>query len=284
MSNLQNVAMLVNLSIAAWTASVKDEQVSKAVKTQHTAAPKSGWFSKKLLDPVALQELKTIESRVRSYHYRVTLAWGDNGDRVLPGAMFMEYTAQLRALIGEFDAAVEAFVARYPTLITEAKTMLGTMYNEKDYPTAGDIRARFGVKLVYSPVPAANDFRVDVGDDAIKEIRESIQANLNARLVAATRECFDRLYEVVQAVHVRLDDPKAIFRDSLIENVQVLVDVLPSLNIADNTDLKSAVANARANLLEKPEALRKNRTLRANVASAAGTLMKTIEQARQAVV
>lgn len=273
---LQEKAMLVSLSISSWTASKKDNKAGDSVKAQAAAAAKAGWFNKRLVDPAALQPIGKIEGRLRDFHYKYTLAWSDNGDRVLPGAAFMDYTAGLRALKIEFDDAVRAFVADYPQLVQNARQMLGAMYEPGDYPSAASIAQRFGVRNVFSPVPDAEDFRVDVGEEAAAEIRKNITANVEQRLVGATRECWDRLDEVVKAMMIKLADENAVFRDSLVENIRVLVAILPKLNIAGDQKLEHVIAKVKTWLLVDPDDLRKSKKLRALTADKAAEILADI--------
>jgi Protein of unknown function (DUF3150) len=278
MSNaLQERAMLVNLSVSSWTASKKDNKAGDSVKAQAAAAAKAGWFNKRLVDPTALAPISKLEGRLRDFHYKFTLPWGDNGDRVLPGAAFMDYTAGLRTLKDEFDAAVAKFVADYPQLVQNARLMLGKMYEPGDYPTPSSIAQRFAVRTAFSPVPDAADFRVDVGAEAIEEIKKNITANVENRLKGATRECWDRLAEVVGTMYERLNDPEAVFRDSLVENLRTLVGILPKLNITNDANLNNALVKIRDWLLVSPDDLRRSKKLRALTAEKAYLVLMEIK-------
>ena len=275
---LQERAMLVNLSISAWTASKKDNKASDSVKSQAAANTKAGWFNKRLIDPTALQPLGKLEGRCRDMHYKFTLAWGDNGDRILPAAAYFDYTEQLRGLRAEYEAAVDQFCRDYPQLVQDARLMLGTMYDPNDYPAVGSIKQRFGIRTVFTPVPDAEDFRVSVGAAAVEEIKKSITDSVNARLVGATRDCWVRLEEAVKAIHERLSDPDAVFRDSLIENLSVLLDLLPKLNITGDQKLNQVVKQCRDWLITPPDNLRgrRNVAFRALTAEKAGEILKDI--------
>lgn len=276
MSALQERAMLVGLSVSAWTASKKDNKASESAKASAGAKSKAGWFNKRLVDPDALQPISKIEGRIRDFHYRYTLPWSDNGDRVLPGAAYFDYTTGLRALKSEFDTEVNTFVSNYPQLVQEARAILGAMYEPRDYPTADSIAGRFEVKTSFSTVPDAGDFRVDVGDEAVAEIRKNITANVEQRLHGATRECWDRLAEVVSAMATKLADDKAVFRDSLVGNIEALVGILPKLNITNDKELNEVVELVRRRLLIDPEDLRRSKTLRASTATNAAEILTLI--------
>lgn len=274
---IQTRAMLVNLSISSWTASKKDNTASRVTKTSAGATEKAGWFNKRLVDPASLLPIGTAEGRLRAYHYSATLAWGDNGDRILPGESFFSYTNKMRELEAEFDAAVRTFIAAYPQLVQDARKMLGTMYQPSDYPDANNIRDRFAVKKVFTPVPDVADFRVDIGDEALAEIRKGLTEAINDRMKGAARECWMRMDDVVGKMCERLGDPKAIFKDSLIENVEVLVGLLPALNITQDVELTRVTNRMQSELVRsKASVLRWNKARRQEVYEAAESIRKEI--------
>jgi hypothetical protein len=263
MSHLQEQAMLVNLSISSWTASKKDRTASRDVKASKGATEKAGWFNKRLVDPTSLQAINNVEGRARALHYSMTLPWGDNGDRILPAQAYMDYVDQLRALRTEFEGEVNTFVKNYPQLVQDARKMLGAMYEPGDYPEPHQIKHRFDMRSVFTPVPDAKDFRVDVGDEAVAEIKRNIAEAVEQRLVGATRECWVRLEAVVGKMAETLLDPDQVFRDSLVDNIRTLVAMLPKLNITNDMALDNVVHEAARWLVVDTESLRKDKKFRA---------------------
>jgi len=110
---------------------------------------------------------------------------------------------------------------------------------------------------------------VDVGDEAVAEIRKSITDSVEQRLRGATRECWSRLDEAVSKMHTALEDPERVFRDSLVENLRTLVLLLPKLNLTGDAKLTQALSEVREHLLIEPDALRKDKKLRAVTAAKA---------------
>ncbi len=273
---IQERALLVSLSISSWTASKKDNKASTAVKQQHGAAAKAGWYNKRLIDPSSLLAIGQIEGRARDYHYMMTLPWGNNGERLLSGEAFFDYTSKMNEFSQAFTDEVKKFVIAYPQLVQDARQMLGTMYEPGDYPAPSDIRHRFDIKTVFTPIPDVADFRVDIGDAAIEEIRKGLTEAVNDRMKSATRECWMRLDEAVGAMAEKLIVPDAVFRDSLVDNLRVLCELLPKLNITKDQNLEIVIDNVRTLLLVEPAYLRRNKMTRAATAYAAEEIRKDI--------
>lgn len=276
MSNaLQEKAMLVNLSVSAWTASKKDNNASTSVKAQASATAQAGWFNKRLVNPDSLKAIGKVEGRIRDFHYKHTLPWGDNGDRILSALAYMDYVDGLRALKNEFENEVAGFVRDYPSLVQSARGMLGSLYDPGDYPTPESIKQRFEVRSGFTPMPDAADFRVDVGAEAVAEIKKSITESVNERLRVATKECWLRLDDVVKKMADTLDDPERVFRDSLVENIRELVILLPKMNLTGDKALDVAIMEIKGNLLVEPDGVRKDKKLRAIVAAQAQEIWET---------
>lgn len=276
---LQNQAMIANLTIRAWGARKYDRAVSAEVDIAHSAQD-GGRYNKMLIDKSALDPLSKHAGRIRDYHYTATLPWGDNGDRLLPAKAYMEYTAAMRKFKDASDVLTHTFVASYPQLVADARQRLGTMYDAQDYPPTDDISGRFGVSVSFLPVPDAKDFRVDVGDEALAEIRQSINDSVAERQAGAVKECWSRLRDVVTSLHIMMCKEKPIFRDSIIENIRDLVEMLPKLNITGDSSLTEVCAVIAKDLLQTtlPSILRKSPMARQRLAERSANVLQLISQ------
>lgn len=272
---LQERAMLVNLNIRGWSARKRDKNIGKEVERAHQATD-AGNFNKLLIDKTALKPLENLSGVMRDTHYKMTLPWGDNGDRLLPATMYFDYVNTFRDLRSRFDSAVRDFVTNYPTYKQAARKRLGSMYDPEDYPDVSVIAQKFSAKPSFLPVPDAKDFRVDLGEEAVGEIRKDIEKEMANRQLEATKDLWSRLKDVVSRIHERLSDPEAIFRDSLIENAQTLCALAQKLNFTNDPDLEHTRKDIEHRLCRvAPQRLRDDKTVRALVADAAADILKT---------
>lgn len=230
---LNHKAMLMTLSISQWTARKHDKLASSEIEKSH-GAKNAGRFNKLLVDAEALKPIASAASALRDYHNTNTLPWTDDGRRLLPSKLFMTYTQDMRRLKDTFDVRVRAFVNEYPGLVHTARQRLGTLYDPRDYPDVSKIALKFSVNIDPEPVPSANDFRVDVGETEVARVRQEIEHAVRSRQEKAVHDLFGRIREVVGAMHDRLSDPKAVFRDSLVDNVKNLHGLIPALNLTDD--------------------------------------------------
>lgn len=273
---LQEKAMLANLTIHQWTARKFDKTASKEVEVKHNAKD-AGAFSKRLIDKNALKPLSSLAGQIRELHYQRTLPWGDNGDRLLPSTMFMEYTAELRALRTVFETLAYEFIKKYPSLVQAAQARLGTLYKPKDYPDINDIQRRFSVSISFLPVPEAADFRVDIGAEEAETIRQDITAQLKKQQENMLVDLWQRLHEVISKAHERLSQPDAKLYDSLLENIRVTTRVVSKLNFTNDLYLASVLGNIEYRLCSiNIESLRNSKTKRQGAAIIADEILKAI--------
>lgn len=267
-------AMLVTLNIGQWTARKHDKSVTAEVDRAH-AAKDGGRYNKLLIDKAALDPIDQIVGASRQHHYKVTLAWGDNGDRLLAASLFMEFTQEMRRFRTEFEQRVRTLVNDYPRLVQEARKRLGTMYDPNDYPATSDISSRFYFNLEYSPVPTANDFRVDLSAEHVEAIKADIQRVEHERQDKAMREVFDRVRKIVGKIHEQTKDKDRRIYDSALENARDLADLLPALNFTNNPQLTTVEADIRK-LLVPADRLRQDKRLRADTAKAADAILAAL--------
>jgi hypothetical protein len=278
-SAIHTRALLVWLQISTWSARKYDRSVSNKVNRDAGATDDAGRYNKLLLpgDATSYKTLVTLLGSLRAWHYTETLAWSDEGNRLLTTANFMRYADTLRTKITEIDRATEDFVSDYPALRTAAAMKLKGLYKPEDYPDVSDIRGKFGVKVSYNPVPIAEDVRVNLAADQIAMIEASINANNTSSVQTAMRDAWERLHTVVNTAAVKLADPSAIFRDSLIGNVSELCDVLKRLNVTDDPDLermRQTVASQIATM--SPDTLRSSKVARQQTADKAKQILDSM--------
>lgn len=272
MSNISTRAMLINLSITSWTARKHDKKITSEVAANHNTSESAGRYNKNLLpmDSATYKAVTQAANAARTAHYEQTLPWSDEGSRILPAANYIEYSTRLQRLHNEFDNAVAAFIADYPTLQNNAQRLLNGLYNAEDYPSVAELRSKFSFSTKVLPLPDANDFRVSLDEDDVQAIRSEIERNVQDSINAAQGDLYERLFSAVSRMVDRLSDDKAIFRDSLVINLRELCDIIPRLNLTGDANLEALRVRIEKSLASfEPDDLRDDKALRASVAKMA---------------
>jgi hypothetical protein len=272
--------MLVKLSISIWTARKFDKMVTAEVAANHGAAADAGRYNKQILSGDSLKKVNKIASDTRTQHYANTLAWTDEGWRLLPTANWDAYTALTRDLRTQFNAALADFVADYPGLRELARTRLNGMYRSEDYPAPHEMESKFSFSVDFSPVPASGDFRLDLPQAQLDAVEASVESRVQVATSEAMREIWGRLYDTVKAMRDRLSDPKAIFRDSLVNNARDLTELLTRLNVTGDPDLEQMRVAVRDGLTGlDAQSLRTDTGARAETAQKASEILSAMSAA-----
>lgn len=272
-------ALLVWLSISSWSARRYDRTVSNKVNADYNASTDAGRYNKFLLpgDAPTYKALTTLMQGIRAQHYDHSLAWSDEGWRLLPTANYMEYTTWFRDQHRNVTIALNDFLNDYARLKDQAAVKLGKLYKPEDYPSLQDLRSKFAIDVKYSPLPAIGDVRVNLADDQVAMIESQIQKSISDATTIAMRDAWQRLYNVVAKISERLNTPDAIFRDTLISNARDLCKSLTRLNVTNDPELEAM----RARVLESittfdPDVLRDNARVRRNVGAEADKILESM--------
>ena len=250
-TNIASSAMLVDLRISVWTARKTDKRAAAEVAFNHNAASKSGTYYKSLIDGSALDPIKEIVGAARTYHYKMTLPWADTGPRALKSTAYFEYMQQMQQYGNMFRAAVQDLLNDYPLHRQEAKRLLGSLFDDTEYPYASELAGKFGFRTSVTPLPTGDDFRVNLNDEEIEaRLRAEINASTQAVASTALGDAFERIAKVTAAFVDRLSKPDSVFRDSLVENARDLCDVLPHLNLTDDPALAAMATRLRDKLTQ----------------------------------
>lgn len=239
--NLTNDAMLVDLTITAWSGRRYDREASDQVAAAHDASSSAGRYNKLLLPKSAFAALTAVVSEARNTHYAQTLPWDDKRARLLTVANYDRYTELLAAIRERMVRQRTRFIEDYDTNVHEARLNLGKLFRIEDYPSKDALIGKFSIRYRITPVPDADHFMARLASDDTERVKRDIEAHNAERLNQAITDLYRRLAEAVDRVSERLRNDEEgkplVFRDSMIENIRELVDIVPRLNIFDDHGL-----------------------------------------------
>ena len=271
-------AMLVDISISQWSMRAYDRKISKEIEEEHKAE-NAGRFNKILIAVEESRRIVQAAGEARTFHYMNTLPWSDEGKRILPSANYWDYVNELNIKKHKFWRIVESFWNGYENYKDEAKIRLNTMFNEDDYPPLEQLRNKFRFNISFLPIPKAEDFRVDLGNDAIERIKLEIEQTVETAERAAIKDMWTRLYDSIKHIIDRLSSEDAIFRDSLIGNVIELSALLPKLNFTNDSHLNDLCKEINQSICTiAPESIRKDANLRKATVNKAGEIIKKVKE------
>ena len=241
-------AVLVEMNISVWTANKLDRGETDKVIANASAVKDAAQVRKNLMAGTSMRKnIADYTAGCRLWHNTRTLPWADKGARLLPTSLFMDYKAEVNVRRDTYNRMVDEFITAYPSLVQTAQNYLGALFNPEDYPSVDEVRSKFGFRLVFSPVPESGDFRLQVAEQDLQDLREQYEENFKGRLTEAMREPWDRLHKLLGDMSKKLtdaendeDQSKKRFHDTLITNATSLCGLLTHLNVSKDPKLEEA--------------------------------------------
>ena len=273
-TSLSCKALLVELRISNWSGRRYDLSASNSVAEKFNNNPDYARVNKALVAKEAIQKIYKVVYTARRYHYSMTLPWGDSGTRILPGELYLEFTKKIREFKQEFNSRVEEFISSYPELMKEAKNTLNGLFKADDYPDLRILRNKFCFELHFTPISEVNDLRINLQEADKEKLRRDVEYRQNQLQEEAMTNLWQRVYELVKPMADKLNDPKGIFRDSLVEKIHDLTNLLPKLNITGDKKLNDLTNEIRQKLCSRsPGELRDLDGVRGRVAKDADDIL-----------
>jgi hypothetical protein len=246
---ISDKAMLICLHITMWSARKFDKRVSEEVAQSHEANTNAGRYNKHLLDQAEkLEELRTLAGQIRQYFYKVTLPWSDEGYRLLPSHLYFEFTNQMSEFKTGYEQLVREFLDAYPTYREQARSSLGLLYRDSDYPDWSKLTEKFDLTTDILPIPCGEDFRVTLGEEEKARVAREIDQQVKQSLTRATSELWSRLMQAVAHLAAQLERPKARLHTSTLRNVTEIADLVPRLNVTNDEELTALAQETNSRL------------------------------------
>lgn len=272
--NINETAMLANVSLGSWVARKYDKKASVEVTNSNNATTDAGRFNKQLIAKDEINKIVALDQQIRLYHYSVTLPWLDDGARILPAKKYMEYSDKMREYRNKREGILSDFFDKYEALKEQAKLFLGDLFNEQDYPSLDKIKRKFSFDVRIFPLPISSDFRVNIHENEVKKIRNQIEEQTKVILDNSIRDLYSRLYKVVKHLAEKIVDTESQFKNSIIGNICELCDLLKDLNISEDKEFENTRKRIEDSLCKvDPQDLRDDKEFRQKTADEAQSIL-----------
>lgn len=204
--SIASAAMLGSLNVSVWEGRKKDKGIEQEIADNKGARSKRATSVHKHLfvDCPPLEAIKSLRGEARIWFNKCTLPWDDNGRRLIPTAIYFEIQQEMANYQSRFDALVNTFVRVYSTEISKQAFERGAMFNRDEYPKVEEIAGKFCFAINLTPVPMSGDFRVDIGNEALKELNDRCESDTQLRIKGAMSDAWERVKAQVEWVHDRM--------------------------------------------------------------------------------
>lgn len=270
--------LLCNLQIRSWSGKATDQDATREVIESKQAAKDSGAFTKNLMASAGV-ELKAVHQQggnLRHFVYAKTLPWCANGEgvqrgsRLLASSTAMDFLQEFKQHKKNYDEAVRALVAVWDLRVGQAMQNLGQLARASDYPSAVDIPKMFAVTIDMEPPHSMSDFsRLNVPAALATALGNRHIAVAQQQVSNAMNEMRDRILVELERINVQMSKKasgeKTRLYDSLITNMQGLVQMARNMNLTNNPKLTELAEKIERKLLAHPISEYKDNMVKAKV-------------------
>lgn len=236
-TNLSKNCVLVNLTIRSWIANKQDSGVAAEVaQAKGVEDVKMGRYWKSLLPKCdEVDRVNQAMGKARAFHYSNTLPYMHDGPRILPTSHYEAYMDAMKEIRAEFDIAVLALIAKYDELKLNAKKLMGSLYNELDYPDKNYVRSRYGIETIVLPLPASESL-LELGfeADAANEMKARVERELSERFRKNARALWEQLGKNIEGLLKTLADPKKAIQNKTLDVTRRMAQLMPKLNVVED--------------------------------------------------
>ena len=226
--------------------------------------------SKKLWECEEAEAIKSEFTRLRSFIVARCLPTPfGKGIYFVPNSLVGEVDAEITISATQtIPALTEALIRVYDRVMDKEREQLGPNFNQPDYETPDEMRARLRVEFFYTVfgipenLPNAMYAREQQKAQAkLSEAVDTMQDLMRAEMAKLVQHAADKLAG-------KKDDGKPlVFRNSLVTNLRDFLDLFAARNITNDTELE-AMCDKVKQLLDgvDPDDLRTKEPLRESVA------------------
>lgn len=248
---IQDRCMLTELHMTSFTGERTSKRDTADLLETKRAEKGAASVVVKLVPKESLRQLNSVSTKLRDVHKHYTAPWSSTFD-ILPVSNFFDHSSEIAAGFRERDGAADDFCRLYPSLAGAARERLGDLDFERLWLPVEQVRASITHRVRHLPVPSGSDFRADLDEADRARITAEIEADVQAQVGESIKGVKLRLIaelgsfvEKIKDYRIEIDERGAsrvtgAFRDSVLNGLTSLGDVLPKLNFTNDPALSEA--------------------------------------------
>ena len=226
--------------------------------------------AKRLIDTQhqSYRALTSVKSQVNKYWRDSSLPYPETGIRLIRNDVVDDFNSSLLGFKSQLADAVNELDRHYWDLKEAARTRLGALYDQSDYPSS--LSNEFQISWDFPSVDAP-DYLRRLSPVIYRQECERVQSQFTKSVELATQMFQEQLAELVEHLVERLSTDESgkqkTFRDSTIQNLNSFFERFKQLNIGSDEGLSALITQAQSVIRGvQPQQLRNNDSLRQRIA------------------
>lgn len=246
--SLANSAVLATLNINQWSGRKFDRSATDELNRSKHAAADAARVNKLIVSGSLIGPLRKHLNQVRQQFYADTLPWTDKGARVLPADKLMGMYQTIADARTEMQRLLHEFLRDYAHEVQKSSARLGDLFDPSDYPSTGEIQAKFSIDFSVMPVPTEDDFRVAFTEGQAEQIKQQVRDDLDKLTGRAMQHIWTSAGNLLREVRDRLRSSDGRFT-SIFDNLAAHIEGLADLNVTNDPQIDALADSTRKLLL-----------------------------------
>lgn len=270
-------SLLIALHLGRYNPVKTDRSESKKVSTSHGIHNNKLMKVKKHTLPTAsvLTQIEKLDGVIRALVDRHCAPYA-RGLGLLPATKYMDLMDEVRPLFAQREALIKVLADEYSIYRDEAKRELNGAFKPEDYPETYQIVQRFHHSVDVFPIADPRNVRFSVLTEVAEQIQTAVDDTFKEKSESLAPFIREVLLDPLIKFSETLQNPEAIFRDTLISNVQEAAVRAKGLNILGDEEIDSAIQNIESYLNVIPDSLRDDKVIRARTADDANRIIQSL--------
>jgi hypothetical protein len=242
MQDIFQKACLLKLTLKIWTGTKRLDPIYME------RLGESEWLKgrKNLVDPEYLNPIKTTAGQARAFVKKHALPFPINGLQLVPKESISYIESNLQEYEHMFNSDVQRFIFHFEDAITEARQVLGDIFDPLDYPT--DVQERFGFSWQYVELGLPGRHSV-LSPELYRREKEKFQNLMeqtrDEALLALRQEFSELVGHLTERLTPNGEKPKVI-RRSVMDKMEEFLYGFEHRNIFEDEQLSELVQTTRA--------------------------------------
>lgn len=282
-AKLRNACTGVRVEFQPWlgvSRALTREQTGR-VAEEFGASTRAVRATKKILNSKApaLRRINSLKSQARAYWAAMTLPYPEDATRLIRTDQLGEFTKQMDEFRRQITEAADDLQALYADLKDAAKSDLGELYSEADYPP--DVKTQFGMEVSMpslSPPPYLEQLHPELYAQQQRLIEARFQEAAQMAEAAFRQQFAELVATLVEKLKGGGDGQKKSVRVENVRNLQEFFGSFRAMNITGDAELEALIAKAEAAVKGiDAEGLRSDAALAGKVGEQLGEVTKAID-------
>jgi len=284
---------LVSIEGSLFPWSKRDDQAAaNAASADHAASDRFTAYVQRLTKEDRLPPQQKLSEARRYLDFPTGFRWDGKGSFAVVNTKLDSVVQKLEAFRAEFYDSVDKLCKSLPKLRDQARVDLNGAFDRLGFPTEDEVRERYKFEIKQSAITHPDDIRLNhVSAKARAAIEDSTRKEYADKVKDLHKTVVERLEAALSRVVSSLTEFNsgkiARFEDTMVTNLEELVEALPALNVNNDRTITAAVTRARdlvAGLVKAAQSnvLRDKKTdkgteVRSEIAKQAGDILSKLK-------